>query len=136
MKVLVDTCVWSLALRRAEASIGREVEELIELVKELRVQMIGPVRQEILSGVRIHAQFTKLRDHLRPFPDLELTTDDFESAAEFYNLCRSKGVQGSNTDFLICAAAARRGMPIFTTDADFAFFRQHLPIRLHQPRAN
>ena len=44
MKVLVDTCVWSMALRRSEASGGREVSELIELVKELRVQLIGPVR--------------------------------------------------------------------------------------------
>ena len=47
MKVLVDTCVWSMALRRGEASGGREVSELIELIKELRVQLIGPVRQEI-----------------------------------------------------------------------------------------
>jgi predicted nucleic acid-binding protein len=125
-----------MALRRSEASGGREVEELTELVKELRVQMIGPVRQEILSGIKSHAQFTKLRDHLRPFPDLELTSGDFESAAEFYNLCCSKGIQGSNTDFLICAAAARRRMPIFTTDADFTLFRRCLPIRLHRPRAD
>jgi predicted nucleic acid-binding protein len=136
VKVLVDACVWSMALRRSETSRGREVEELAELIKELRVQMIGPVRQEILSGIKSHAQFTKLRDHLRPFPDLELTSGDFESVAEFYNLCRSKGIQGSNTDFLICAAAARRRMPIFTTDADFTLFRRHLPIRLHRPQSD
>ncbi|SPF41593.1 PilT protein domain protein [Syntrophobacter sp. SbD1] len=136
MKVLVDTCVWSMALRRSEASGGQEVSELMELVKELRVQLIGPVRQEILSGIKSYAQFTKLRDHLRPFPDLELTNLDFESAAEFHNLCRSKGVQGSNTDFLICAVAVRRQMPIFTTDADFTFFQQCLPIKLHYPRTD
>ena len=134
MKVLVDTCIWSMALRRREASGGREVSELIELVKELRVQLIGPVRQEILSGIKSHVQFTKLRDYLRPFPDLELPTPDFESAAEFHNLCRGKGVQGSNTDFLICAVAVRHQMPIFTTDADFTFFQQFLPIKLHHPR--
>ena len=134
MKVLVDTCVWSMALRRSDASAGLEVAELMELVKELRVQLIAPVRQEILSGIKSIEQFTKLRDHLRPFPDLELTTRDFESAAEFYNLCRGKGVQGSNTDFLICAVAARYQMPIFTTDVDFSFFQQHLPIKLYRLR--
>jgi len=85
MRVLVDTCVWSIALRHGEISGGQEVSELMELIKELRVQLIGPVRQEILSGIRNHSQFTKLRDYLRPFPDLELTTSDFESAAEFHN---------------------------------------------------
>jgi predicted nucleic acid-binding protein len=134
MKVLVDTCVWSMALRRSDASDGPEVAELIELVKELRAQLIGQVRQEILSGIKSTDQFTKLRDHLRPFPDLELTSRDFESAAEFYNLCRGKGVQGSNTDFLICAVSVRHQMPIFTTDVDFTFFQRHLPIRLHRSR--
>jgi predicted nucleic acid-binding protein len=134
MKVLVDTCVWSMALRRSDASDGPEVSELMELVKELRVQLIGLVRQEILSGIRSVQQYTKLRDRLRPFSDLELTTSDFESAAEFYNLCRGKGVQGSNTDFLICAVAVRLQMPIFTTDADFTLFHQHLPIKLYRSR--
>lgn len=134
MKVLVDTCVWSMALRRSDASDGPEVGELMELVKELRVQLIGPVRQEILSGIKSIEQYTRLRDHLRPFPDLELTTRDFEVAAELFNLCRGKGVQGSNTDFLICAVAERHQMPIFTTDADFELFHQHLPIKLYRPR--
>ncbi len=134
MKVLVDTCIWSMALRRSDVADAPEVSELMELVKELRVQLIGPVRQEILSGIRSMDQFTKLRDRLRPFPDLELTTRDFESAAEFYNLCRGKGVQGSNTDFLICAIAVRNQMSIFTTDLDFTMFQQHLPINLHRSR--
>jgi predicted nucleic acid-binding protein len=112
------------------------VSELVELVKELRVQLIGPVRQEILSRIKSYEQFMKLRDHLRPFPDLELTIRDFESAAEFHNLCRGKGIQGSNTDFLVCAVAVRRRMPIFTTDADFTLFQQYLPIKLHHPRTD
>ncbi len=135
MRVLVDTCVWSLSLRRSEAVDSPEVSELVELVRELRVQIIGPIRQELLTGIKSRSQFARLRDHLRAFPDLELTSRDYESAAEYHNLCRTKGVQGSNTDFLICAVAARRKMPIFTTDADFALFQQHLPILLHRPRS-
>ena len=134
MKVIVDTSVWSLALRRNLPDEGPEVSELIELIREVRVQMIGPVRQELLSGVKNQAQFHKLRNHLRGFPDLELTIHDYETAAEFFNLCRGKGIQGSNTDFLICAIAVRHKIPILTTDADFKLFQPYLPIALHTPR--
>jgi len=135
MKIIVDTSVWSLALRRNLPDEGPEVTELIELIKEVRVQMIGPVRQELLSGVKNQAQFQKLRNHLRAFPDIELTSHDYETAAEFFNFCRGKGIQGSNTDFLICAIAARHKIPILTTDADFTLFQPHLPIMLHSPRS-
>ena len=134
MRVLVDTSVWSLALRRNQPAESPVVTELIELIREVRCQMIGPVRQELLSGIKSRVQFQKLRNHLRAFPDLEVTTRDYESAADFFNLCRGKGVQGSNTDFLICAVAVRYNIPIFTTDEDFTLFKTHLPITLHLPR--
>jgi predicted nucleic acid-binding protein len=134
MKVLVDTSVWSLALRRNQPTESPVVTELIELIREVRSQLIGQVRQELLSGIKNQVQFQKLRNHLRAFPDLEVTTRDYESAADFYNLCRAKGIQGSNTDFLICAVAARYNIPIFTTDEDFTLFQAHLPITLHRLR--
>ncbi len=134
MRVLIDTSVWSLALRRNQPADSPVVTELIELIREVRGQMIGPVRQELLSGIKNKVQFQKLRHHLRAFPDLEVTTRDYESAADFFNLCRGKGVQGSNTDFLICAVAARYKIPIFTTDEDFTLFKTYLPITLHLPR--
>ena len=133
--VLVDTCVWSLALRRQAASPDEGVaNELRELIREMRVQMVGPVRQELLSGVREQEQFLVLRDHLRAFPDLLLNEEDFEVAAELFNQCRAKGVQGSNTDFLLCALSVRHGLAIFTTDGDFRNYAKHLPVRLHVPR--
>lgn len=132
MKVIVDTSVWSLALRRNNPDAHSEaVAELGKLIRDFRVAMIGPIRQELLSGVRHAAQFEELREKLRAFPDLTLAEDDFEVAAQFFNQCRAKGVQGSNTDFLICAVAARRNMSIFTTDKDFELFRQHLDVKLH-----
>lgn len=134
MRVLIDTSVWSLALRRSQPADSPVVTELIELIREVRGQLIGPVRQELLSGIKNKVQFQKLRNHLRAFPDLEVTTRDYESAADFFNLCRGKGVQGSNTDFLICAVAVRYKIPIFTTDEDFTLFKTLLPITLHLPR--
>lgn len=134
MKVLVDTSAWSLSLRRSAVSEHPVVEELAELVREVRVQLIGPVRQEVLSGIRSQTQFEGLRSRLRAFPDLRLEAPDYECAAEFFDLSRSRGVQGSNTDFLICAVSHRRRMPILTTDDDFLRFREYLPIELHAPR--
>jgi hypothetical protein len=131
MKVLVDTSVWSLALRRRTLVEQPEVQELRSLVDEGRVAMIGPIRQELLSGIRTTESFERLREHLGAFQDEPLATADFERAAEHYNLCRARGVQGSNTDFLICAAAQRRDLPILTTDEDFIRFAEILPIAIH-----
>ena len=50
MKVLVDTSVWSLALRRRNSSEEPAVEQLRWLIDQGRVAMIGPIRQELLSG--------------------------------------------------------------------------------------
>jgi len=132
MNVLVDTSVWSLALRRSDGSQGLEADELQRLITDLRVRIIGPIRQEILSGIRHSDQFKQLRDTLRAFPDLTIETADFERAAEFFNICRQNGVQGSNTDFLICAVAERHELSIFTTDRDFDHFRDFLPITLFE----
>jgi predicted nucleic acid-binding protein len=134
MKALVDTSVWSESLRRKQGASSSAAQELQALISERRVAIIGPIRQEILSGVRDEKQFEKLRRHLIPFPDVTLTTDDYETAARFFNTCRGRGVQGSNTDFLICAVAARREFAIFTTDRDFERFAKHLPIALHESR--
>ena len=134
MKVLVDTSVWSLALRRDRPAENALVGEFAELIDEQRVVMIGPVRQELLSGIRNATQFDRLREHLQAFPDLALTVADFERAAEFFNLCRSQGVQGSNTDFLICAVAANHNLAILTADQDFVRFAEDLPIRLQRVR--
>ena len=134
MMVLVDTCVWSQVLRRQKVSEDHVARELQELICEMRVQMVGPVRQELLSGVRVKKQFLNLRDHLRAFPDLLLGAEDFETAAELFNRCRSKGVQGSNTDFLLCALSIRHDLAIFTVDEDFKQYAKHLPVRLHSVR--
>ncbi len=94
--------------------------------------MIGPIRQELLSGIRSDEQYQGLRDRLRAFQDLLLQTEDYELAARFFNECRSRGVQGSNPDFLICANAARRDGCVFSTDRDFEAFEQILKVRRHR----
>ena len=135
MNIVVDTSVWSLALRRQRSSTAAQALELAELVREGRAALLGPVRQELLSGVSIAKQYETLREHLRAFPDVALESEDYEEAAAFFTRRRAKGVQGSNTDFLICAAAARRQFAILTTDSDFTHFAKLLPIQLHSARS-
>jgi predicted nucleic acid-binding protein len=131
MSVIVDTSVWSLALRRrTPPDSSPVVNRLRDLITNDQVALLGAIRQEILSGIRSSEQFTDLRDYLRAFPDVELIPEDYEIAAEFFNTCRSQGIQGSNTDFLICAVAYRRSYSILTTDNDFHSFRMHIPIIL------
>ena len=135
MMVLVDTPVWSLALRRRPEHLSGpeqdQVKTLAELIREGRAQMLGPIRQELLSGIREEAQFKKIRDYLRAFREPSLEAEDYEDAASMSNQCRGRGIAGSPVDFLICAAAHRRKWVILTTDQDFQNYAKVLPLRLH-----
>lgn len=138
MKVLVDTSVWSLALRRPRNSpIAPEqqatVHALTDLVRDGRAVVIGAIRQELLCGIKTQSQFEALRDSLIAFEDVALSGSVYESAAQAFNTCRSNGVQGSNTDFLICAASTHHQLPIFSLDGDFVMYQRWLPIRLYAP---
>jgi predicted nucleic acid-binding protein len=134
VKVIVDTSVWSLAFRRRRAVENASAIALHELIEDGLTVMLGCIRQEILSGIRSQEQFQTLRDRLRSFRDELLRTEEYEMAAGFFNVCRRQGIQGSNTDFLICAAAVNRGHAIFTTDRDFVRFRDAIGITLFSPR--
>ncbi len=121
MKILIDTCVWSLALRRGtEANLTREEQQIVaalaEAIRDGRVAILGPIRQEILSGIKEPAQFEKLLCTLEFFPDEPLTTADYEDAARLFNLCRSRGLQCGPIDILLCAVARRRQWSILTSD--------------------
>lgn len=132
MIVLVDTSVWSLALRRTRGNTHPASAELSRLISGDNALLLGVVRQESLCGITDPDQFESLRLQLAAYPDVEVRKADHEDGARFFNLCRGKGIQGSHVDFLICAVAARRNLAILTTDADFGRFARHLPIRLHE----
>ena len=97
-----------------------------------RVVVIGPIRQELLSGVSNRANFDLLDDYLREFPDADIDSDDYRQAAIFFNDCRRRGIQGSATDFLICAVAHRLTCSIYTSDKDFDRYGRFIPVLLHR----
>ena len=122
MKLLVDTSLWSLALRRRPSAVLSAAEKrltgiLTEAISDGRVAMIGPIRQELLSGVKEQAQFNRLRSSLVAFRDEGIATVDYQEAARLYNLCRSRGVECGPVDILICALAWRRKWDVLANDS-------------------
>lgn len=132
MEVLVDTSVWSLALRRKKPTKENEelLNQLSDLINQSRVRIIGPIRQELLSGISEESHYLKLKKHLSAFEDLPITSENYERAAEMSNHCRKKGIMGGHVDFIICSVAEFYHLSIFTTDKDFYLYSQCLPIRL------
>jgi predicted nucleic acid-binding protein len=132
VNLLVDTSVWSRFLRR------RKTNEMDLYVVRLQtylnnqdcIHLIGLILQELLDGVKERNQFDLLRDYLSPFPLIELARDDFIEASQLRNRCRSRGVQASPTDFLICAACIRRNYPLLTADKDFTHISKYCEIDL------
>jgi predicted nucleic acid-binding protein len=134
MKVLADTSVWSLLLRRpahklnpAELAIR---ERLVDLLQDGRAQIIGPVRQELLTGLRDRSQFDALRRRLLAFEDVVIDSSVYQSAASAANDCLARGIAVTNTDILLCALSLKTSWPIFTTDHDFTGYQKILGFEL------
>jgi predicted nucleic acid-binding protein len=132
LKVLVDTQIWSYALRSKNKEYRTEVNSLTSLIRDQRAIIIGPIRQEILSGYSDFRKYRIIKEKLSYFENTPILDTDYELAAEFSNKCRKKGIQGSHIDFLICAVANRIDIPIFTNDKDFMHYKKIVPIKLFE----
>jgi predicted nucleic acid-binding protein len=127
----VDTGIWAHFLRVKPLPGDPHVAEFRRLREGGFVVLIGPIRQEILSGAAPRERFEQLRQVLRAFPEIVLRAEDYERAAEFYNLCRSKGEQATNVDLLLCAVSARHRVAVYSLDGDFSRLAKLLPVTLH-----
>jgi predicted nucleic acid-binding protein len=121
VKLLVDTSVWSLALRRKNTAGPSPDEqklkaELVQAIQDGRVVMLGLLRQELLSGIKEKAQFDKVKSALNPYLDEPINTADHEYAARVYSECRNQGVEAGTVDILICTIAVRRGWEVLSRD--------------------
>ncbi len=134
MNVLVDTSTWSLLLRREPDSLStvefRRRRRLQDLLTSWSVGLIGPIRQEVLSGIARPEMFQQVRDSLAEFADEPVPSTDYVRAAEMYNQCQARGVQPTHTDMLLCAVAERLGWSVFTEDRDFVAYSDVIGVRL------
>lgn len=109
----------SAAEKRAQAGSIEDQQMLTQLreaIQDRRAAIIGPIRQEILSGIRDKAQFSNIQELLDPFRDEEIAAGDYVEAARCFNLCREKGIECGPVDILICAVAIRMRYDILTSD--------------------
>lgn len=132
MKYIIDTSVWSLALRRSKAQQSPAVEKLGKLLESgSPIFILGIIYQEILQGTRHEDQFRKIRDNLRILPLIDVTQNDHEEAARLFNRCQSRGVQASSIDCLIAVATIHNECTLLTTDRDFEHIAKHTPLKLN-----
>jgi hypothetical protein len=67
VKVLVDTPIWSYALRTQNKEYQHEIKHLSSLIEDQRALIIGPIRQEILSGYSDLRKSKRLKEKLSFF---------------------------------------------------------------------
>ncbi|MBI5536819.1 MAG: PIN domain-containing protein [Deltaproteobacteria bacterium] len=134
MTTLVDTSVWSLLLRKRGPTDHWAVRRLTRLIEHRqRVALTGVILQEILAYFRSDEVAASVAVRLRPFPLLEPTRADHESAAALFRHARAHGVAATTVDCLIASVAASHDAELLTTDGDFARLVPLAGIRLTPP---
>lgn len=124
IRLLIDTSVWSEALRRKEKTLNSSetlVRRIIENNDEIVI--IGIVLQEILSGITNVKLFSEIEAILNDFSYIDITKEDYIYAAELRNKCKQKGIIAGSFDFLIASVAIRNKLTLVTYDKDFRRFR-------------
>ena len=135
MKILIDTSIWSLALRRQSGVVNPESVMLRTLIEQGEdIHLLGIVLQEVLQGIKNPKDFHILKDYLDAFPLIELTREDYVKAAELKNRLIKKGKQISTIDALIASASISYSCYLFTTDKDFENIAQHSSLKLFKIR--
>jgi predicted nucleic acid-binding protein len=135
MKILIDTSIWSLALRRQSGVVNPESVMLRTLIEQGEdIHLLGIILQEVLQGIKNPKDFLVLKDHLDAFPLIELIREDYIKAAELKNRLIKKGKQISTIDALIASASISYSCYLFTTDKDFEHIAHHSSLKLFKMR--
>lgn len=119
MNVLVDTSVWSLALRRDAPPDQPEVHELRRSLDTGSAYCTGLVLQELLQGFAKPKAHKQILSHFSAFPLLIPDRDDHVHAAQLRNRCRRNGVQTGTMDALLAQLCIRYELTMLTTDKVF-----------------
>jgi predicted nucleic acid-binding protein len=132
MRLLVDTSIWSLALRRQpSAVVHQEAVMLKSFIEEGEdIFILGIILQEVLQGIRNQKDFNRLKEYFAVFPIIELEREDYVRAAELKNHLMKYGKQAATIDVLIASAAITHGCTLFTADQDFTYIAMHSKLKL------
>jgi predicted nucleic acid-binding protein len=135
VSLLVDTSVWSLALRRDVEQSAPEVVALRHaLLGTDQVFTTGLVLQELLQGFAGPKDRAQLIDRLSALAFLQPVKEDHIEAAEVRNSCRRCGVQVGTIDALLIQLCRKSDLTLLTTDQDFHAATKHVEFRLWSAR--
>lgn len=134
MMLLVDTSVWSLALRRDVVGAQPEVLYLEQaLVGSQTVVTTGLVLQELLQGFSGPKARAQIIDRFSSLPLVQPDRQDHVDAAALRTACRRGGVQIGTIDALLAQLCIRHHLTLLTTDRDFAHAARHCRLRIWRP---
>jgi predicted nucleic acid-binding protein len=131
VRILVDTSVWSLALRRRSSVVNAETVLLRSLIEQGDdIFLLGVILQEVLQGIKNPKDFNRLKEYFAVFPLIEPTREAYIQATELKNYLIRKGKQASTIDALIASVAISYDCSLFTSDQDFSYIAMHSKLKL------
>lgn len=136
MTLLVDTSVWSLALRRDAQAGEPEVQALKDALFGADVVVTtGLVLQELLQGFSGAKAQDQIVQRFGALPLIQPDRDDHIGAATIRNTCRRAGVQIGTVDALLAQLCIRHELTLLTTDKDFTHASKHVALAVWPARA-
>lgn len=139
MSLLVDTSVWSLALRRDTPPDTSSLQAAVSALRDAlqrgdTIVTTGLILQELLQGVVQPRSRERIADQFSALPCLMPDRDDHAQAALLHTRCRQRGLQVGTIDALIAQLCIRHQLMLLTTDRDFAAISRLEPkLRLALP---
>ena len=131
MSLLVDTSVWSLALRRDVPEPVKEDGLLVDAIDSgVEIYASGIILQELLQGFTTPKAHDSIVERFAAFPMLVPDTKDYIDTANIRNRCRQKGVLIDTIDALIAQLSLRFELSLLTTDKDFQHMSKVVGISL------
>lgn len=131
MTLLVDTSVWSLALRRDGSTESKEVIALREALDGGdSVVTTGFVLQELLQGFSGLKAKEAIIERFGALPLIQPDRQDHIAAADIRNVCRRSGVQVGTVDALLIQLCARYELTLLSSDKDFANAAPYVSFKL------
>ena len=131
MRLLVDTSVWSLAMRRDVPASEPEVQALIDAINGgAELYSTGIILQELLQGFSKPKTHDLIIERFASIPMLVPETSDYIEAAELRNRCRQKGIQAGTIDSLIAQLSVRFDLSLLTTDKEFSHMAKVVKLKI------
>ena len=130
MTTLVDTSVWSLALRRDDPPPIPELDELKRTLETGTAVSTGLILQELLQGFSKPKSHRQIVERFRALPLIVPDRDDHIDAAGLRTKCRRRGIQAGTIDVLLAQLCVRHDLTLLTTDRDFTAISRIAPLSI------